>query len=85
MVLIFKHKTKTGNKYKKSIVGKPKDQDESSKMINDILKKRNFTPHNFRMWTKDFGGYDVTTIDFGSHTEFFYVVDEEHAKELLKS
>jgi hypothetical protein len=85
MVLIFKHKTKTGNKYKKSIVGKPKDQDESSKMINDILKKRNFTPHNFRMWTKDFGGYDVTTIDFGSHTEFFYLVDEEHAKELLKS
>ena len=85
MVLIFKHKTKTGNKYKKSIVGKPKDQDESSKMINDILKKRNFTPHYFRMWTKDFDGYDVTTIDFGSHTEFFYLVDEEHAKELLKS
>ena len=26
MVLIFKHKTKTGNKYKKSIVGKPKDE-----------------------------------------------------------
>ena len=85
MVLIFKHKTKTGNKYKKSIVGKPKDQDESSKMINNILKKRNFTPHYFRMWTKDFGGYDVTTIDFGSHTEFFYLVDEGHAKELLKS
>ena len=36
------------------------------------------------MWTKDFGGYDVTTIDFGSHTEFFYLVAEEHAKELLQ-
>ena len=84
MVLIFKHKTKTGNKYKKSIVGKPKDEEESSKMINDILEKRNFKHHGFRMWTKDFGGYDVTTIDFGSHTEFFYLVDEEHAKELLQ-
>ena len=84
MVLIFKHKTKTGNKYKKSIVGKPKDEEESSKMINDILEKRNFKPHGFRMWTKDFGGYDVTTIDFGSHTEFFYLVDEEHVKELLQ-
>ena len=84
MVLIFKHKTKTGNKYKKSIVGKPKDEEESSKMINDILEKRNFKLHYFRMWTKDFGGYDVTTIDFGSHTEFFYLVDEEHAKELLQ-
>lgn len=84
MVLIFKHKTKTGNKYKKSIVGKPKDEEESSKMINDILEKRNFKPHYFRMWTKDFGGYDVTTIDFGSHTEFFYLVDEEHVKELLQ-
>ena len=84
MVLIFKHKTKTGNKYKKSIVGKPKDEEESSKMINDILEKRNFKPHGFRMWTKDFGGYDVTTIDFGSHTEFFYLVGEEHAKELLQ-
>ena len=84
MVLIFKHKTKTGNKYKKSIVGKPKDEEETSKMINDILEKRNFKPHYFRMWTKDFGGYDVTTIDFGSHTEFFYLVGEEHAKELLQ-
>ena len=84
MVLIFKHKTKTGNKYKKSIVGKPKDEEETSKMINDILEKRNYKPHGFRMWTKDFGGYDVTTIDFGSHTEFFYLVDEEHAKELLE-
>ena len=83
MVLIFKHK-KTGNKYKKSIVGKPKDEEESSKMINDILEKRSFKSHYFRMWTKDFGGYNVTTIDFGSHTEFFYLVDEEHAKELLQ-
>ena len=84
MVLIFKHKTKTGNKYKKSIVGKPNNEEESSKMINDILEKRNFKPHCFRMWIKDFGGYNVTTIDFGSHTEFFYLVDEEHAKELLQ-
>ena len=84
MVLIFKHKTKTGNKYKKSIVGKPKDEKETLKMINDILEKRNFKHLGFRMWTKDFGGYDVTTIDFGSYTEFFYLVAEEHAKELLQ-
>ena len=43
MVLIFKHKTKTGNKYKKSIVGKPKDEEESSQWFENTIHNLLYT------------------------------------------
>lgn len=79
MVLIFK-KYKD-RKYRGITIGKPNNQSEALKMIRKYLKNNNKKFYYIRFWTKN----DITTFDFGSHFEFFYLANDEKEKEVLKN
>lgn len=79
MVLVFKN-----NKGKRKVIGYPKGNGEAFDMMNNYCLKNNLKVKYYRMIAKDWGNDNiVTTFDFGSHSEFFYMVDEQYEKELL--
>lgn len=82
MVLVFKYRE--GKGVKREVVGRPKNEAEAFEIIEEIVKERKYPDKYMRMISKDWGGYKVTTVDFGSHTDFFYLGDDDHEKELLK-
>lgn len=45
--------------------------EEAMDSIYDWWEKNNFKPQYIRRWTKD----GVTTIDYGSHNMFYYIVE----------
>ena len=80
MVLVFKN-----NKGKRKVVGYPKNNSEAFEMMNDYCSKNNLKVKYYRVCARDQGnGKIVTTFDFGNHTEFFYMADEQYEKELLQ-
>jgi len=79
MVLVFKN-----SKGKRKVVGYPKDNNRAFNIMNDYCLKNNLKVKYYRMWNRDWGNDKrVTIFDFGSHTEFFYMADEQYEKELL--
>lgn len=81
MVLVFKN-----SKGKKSLVGYPKNNKEAFELMREYCKKNGLTIKYYRMSATDHGnGKIITDFDFGSHTEFFYMAnDEKYEKELLE-
>lgn len=57
---------------KRRLIGRPKNAEESWKMIHGFCDERNFKIYYVRSWNTENGEkhYDV-----GSHTEFFIEVD----------
>ena len=47
------------------------------KIIKCFCNERNFTIYYYRTWERD----NVKVFDVGSHTEFFYLKEEETANE----
>lgn len=80
MVLVFKDK-----KGKKKIIGYPRSQSHAFTIMTDYCLNNNLKVKYYRMTTRDKGnGLIITTFDFGSHTEFFYMADSKYEKELMK-
>lgn len=82
MVLVFKYRD--GKGVKKEVVGRPNNESEAFEIVEKIIKEKGYPEKYMRMTSRDRGGYRVTTLDFGSHTDFFYLTDDEHEKELMK-
>ena len=82
MVLVFKYRD--GKGVKKEVVGRPNNESEAFEIVEKITKEKGYPEKYMRMTSRDRGGYRVTTFDFGSHTDFFYLTDDEHEKELMK-
>ena len=59
-----------GNYENKEFIGEVETQGELNKLINDYIKKIKFRCYYNRQWLKDDG---TLVIDYGSHTEFFFV------------
>lgn len=53
-----------------SLIGECTDENVW-RMINEYLDKINYKSYYLRRW-KEAG--DITVIDYGSHTQFFYIV-----------
>lgn len=82
MVLVFKYRD--GKGVKKEVVGRPNNESEAFEIVERITKEKGYPEKYMRMISRDRGGYRVTTFDFGSHTDFFYLTDDEYEKELMK-
>lgn len=81
MVLVFKH-----NNGKREVVGYPNKNSEAFEMINSYCSDNGLTVKYFRLSATDHGnGKIITDFDFGSHTEFFYMADNQYEKELLQN
>ena len=55
---------------KKRIIGIAKTGNSAFKIIDDFLKEHNYKSYYKRTWKT---GDKTTTVDVGSHTEFFYI------------
>lgn len=53
------------------------NENEAMKIIKRFCNERNFTIYYYRIWERD----NVKVFDVGSHTEFFYLKEEETANE----
>lgn len=81
MILIFKD-----YKGKRKVVGNPHSQSQAFSIMNKYCLNNNKKIKYYRMCAKDWGNdIMITTFDFGSHSEFFYLADEKYKKELMKS
>lgn len=80
LVLVFKN-----YKGKRKVVGNPNNQSHAFQIIKKYCLENNKQVKYYRVWTKDWGNdMMITTIDFGSHSEFFYMADDKYKKELVK-
>lgn len=67
------------------MVGNPNNQSHAFQIIKKYCLENNKQVKYYRVWTKDWGNdMMITTIDFGSHSEFFYMADDKYKKELVK-
>lgn len=48
-------------------------QEETNRIIMEHLDSRQSKTYYLRFWTKD----NVTTIDYGSHINFYYIIKKE--------
>lgn len=59
---------------KKRLIARPKNEKDALDVIYTFCEKRNFTIHYVRSYSPD----KITKIfDVGSHTEFFYLEQED--------
>lgn len=59
------------------IVGTVKSHKEAMKLISRVLKNRKIVPFIYRTWSEDNG--KTEKVDYGSHTEFFYIKKVEES------
>ena len=59
---------------KRRIIAEPKTEQEASREIHKFCNDRNFKIYYTRIWKNEEG---LKVFDVGSHTEFFYL-DEEN-------
>lgn len=59
-----------GNEDNKEFVGEVCTQKELNQLVNDYIKKINFKCYYERTYLRPDG---IVVIDYGSHTQFFYV------------
>ncbi len=53
------------------VIGTVKTHEDAMALISRCLKNRGVSLPYYRTWSKDIG--KITTVDYGNHTEFFYV------------
>lgn len=53
-------------------IGKGRTHEEAWAIIVDMLKNRGITSPFFRTWSTD--GGKTETVDYGNHTEYFYII-----------
>lgn len=60
---------------KRKIIGNCESHDEAWKTVRNYLKESfpEYKPSYYRAWGED---KEVTVIDFGSHNEFFLIINE---------
>lgn len=57
---------------RRQLLGKRKELDEIYSLINQYISDHNYKCHYMRMWNRD--SEKTKKVDFGSHTDFFYIV-----------
>lgn len=66
---------KNKNFKRESQVGTAGSHEDAIKLIGQELKRRNIVPHIYRTYSID-GGL-TETVDYGSHTEFFQITENQ--------
>lgn len=54
-------------------IAHPQNEKEIYQLINKFLEERNYKSYYIRSWSDSKG---VTTLDVGSHTQFFFYKEE---------
>ena len=55
------------------LVGEPSTRREAMKMVHQFCEERDFTIHYVRNWIEE----DYLAYDIGSHSEFFYLSNDD--------
>lgn len=55
------------------LIGTAKDQDGALRVIRNFLEAKEYISYYTRIWKVDI---KTTKVDVGSHSEFFYIVED---------